>query len=166
MGLFPQHVGQLTRDAVDVSGNLSRDWAGRLIGFAPTPPTRGCPHHPGMMGATACTPAEQTGTRIPDTIRTVKTSHRASRRAWNRIERCTGVEPAFGVQAPIVAPGGRSGLSARSRAGRKSGGRGETVSVLALLTAELPPKGGRDSNPRPLRYKWKYPMPAHRPHSM
>lgn len=84
-----------TRSVVDhAPGNLSRDWAGRLIGFAPTPPTRGCPHHPGMMGATACTPAEQTGTRIPDTIRTVKTSHRASRRAWNRIERCTGIEPA------------------------------------------------------------------------
>lgn len=31
--------------------NLSRDWAGRLIGFAPIPPTRDCPHHPGGDGS-------------------------------------------------------------------------------------------------------------------
>lgn len=40
-----------TRSVVDhAPGNLSRDWAGRLIGFAPIPPTRDCPHHPGDDG--------------------------------------------------------------------------------------------------------------------
>ena len=66
------------------------------IGFAPTPPTGGCSHHPGMMGAGDIrVSVEQTEARI---IGHESHGHGFpagnSQRAWNRIERCTGIEPA------------------------------------------------------------------------
>lgn len=69
------------------------------IGFAPALPTEGCSHHPGMMGAGDIrVSVEQTEARI---IGHESHGHGFpagnSQRAWNRIERCTGIEPASSV---------------------------------------------------------------------
>ena len=69
------------------------------IGFAPALPTEGCSHHPEMMGAGDIrVSVEQTEARI---IGHESHGHGFpagnSQRAWNRIERCTGIEPASSV---------------------------------------------------------------------
>lgn len=63
-----------------------------------------------------------------------------------------GVEPAFSRTI-------RRMIRAKSLRARRNG------IGFSALAAELPStRDGRDSNPRPLRHQWKYPMPAHRPH--
>lgn len=93
---FPHPVGRLTRGVIDYdSGNPVRTWRmGRSDSRRPS--DGGCSHHPGMMGAGDIrVSVEQTEARI---IGHESHGHGFpagnSQRAWNRIERCTGIEPA------------------------------------------------------------------------